>query len=66
MRIRISRKLAVAVGLSAVTVLYGANATAGTINISLNQTVNAQVVRIYQTGTTSSWWSINEITIGCQ
>jgi hypothetical protein len=53
-------------GLTAAPVLADAAGTAGTMNISLNQTVNAQVVRIYQTGTTSSWWSINEITIGCQ
>jgi hypothetical protein len=53
-------------GLAAAPLLADAAGAAGTININLNQTVNAQVVRIYQTGTTSSWWSINEITIGCQ
>jgi hypothetical protein len=53
-------------GLSAAPLLADAAGATGTINVTLNQTVNAQVVRIYQTGTTSSWWSINEITIACQ
>lgn len=53
----------------AAAVLAEADGAAGTINITLNKTIDGRYVLITQTGSVvpdTFWWSVNDITIACQ